>query len=66
MTNSNNHSFMNKKKKEISKYTVAQRLKEQAINSYTDYQKSREHLTGKEVSNFLRSGSTGELPECHR
>lgn len=66
MANSNNHSSMNKKKKEISKYTVDQRLKEQAISSYTDYQKNRDHLIGKEVSNFLRSGSTGELPECHR
>lgn len=66
MTNSNNYSSMNKKKKEISKYIVDQRLKEQANSSYTDYQKNREYLTGKEVSNFLRSGSTGELPECHR
>lgn len=41
-------------------------LREQAISSYTDYQNSGKHLTGKEASDFLRSGKTGELPECHR
>lgn len=43
-----------------------EQLSEQAVASFADYQNSGEHLTGKEVSDFLHSGKIGELPECHR
>lgn len=41
-------------------------LRKQAINSCADYHNSGKYPTGKEVSDFLRSGKTGELLECHR
>ncbi|WP_350312654.1 hypothetical protein OHJ28_17830 [Dickeya fangzhongdai] len=43
----------------------SEKLREQAINSYADYQNSGEHLTGKEVSGFLHAGKTGYLPDSH-
>lgn len=51
---------------ERSKKMYREQLKEQAVTSFADYQNSAEHLTGKEASDFLRSGNTRELPECHR
>ncbi|WP_205558605.1 hypothetical protein [Pectobacterium brasiliense] len=51
---------------EQSKKMCREQLSEQAVASFADYQNSGKHLTGKEVIDFLRSGKTGELPECHR
>ncbi|WP_409158810.1 CopG family ribbon-helix-helix protein [Pectobacterium sp. B2J-2] len=43
-----------------------ERLRQQAQSAYANYLNTGNHLTGKEVVDFLRSGKNGDLPECHK
>ncbi|PWC14592.1 CopG family transcriptional regulator [Brenneria roseae subsp. roseae] len=43
-----------------------ERLRQQAQSSYVNYLNTGNHLTGKEVVDFLRSDKNGDLPECHK
>ncbi|MEB0949534.1 MULTISPECIES: hypothetical protein [Enterobacterales] len=41
-------------------------LRNQALSSFEEYEKTGEHLMGKDITDFLRSGKPGNLPECHK
>lgn len=43
-----------------------ERLRQQAQVSYVNYIKTGNHITGREVVDFLRSGTKGDLPKCHK
>lgn len=57
-------------KEAIERFVAAEEqrehLKNQTIAAYDDYLKTGQHLTGKEVVDFLRSEQSGTLPECHK
>jgi len=43
-------------------------FKQEALTSWTVYQETGQHLSGKEVQNWLDTWGTGdetELPQCH-
>jgi predicted transcriptional regulator len=53
----------------VNREEARESLKQEALASWTEFQETGRHLTGKEVRTWLKKWGTEaetELPECHK